>query len=111
MNVDKAVHGDVTVLSVNGALDGAGAIQAEDRLGAAVPDGSDVLLDLTRMSHLSSAGLRVLLLVYRKSRRTGGRLALAGISDDVRSVMSATGLLDAFLVADTVEDGLAVLAR
>ena len=79
------------------------------RLGELVPEAPRILLDLSRTSYLSSAGLRVLLLVYRQAQHSGSVLALAGLGDDVREVMSATGFLDFFTVADTVEHGLEAL--
>jgi anti-sigma B factor antagonist len=69
-----------------------------------------VLLDFSRMSYMSSAGLRVLLLIYRRSERTGARLALACVPGEVQSVLAATGFLSFFHVATTVEDGVAVLS-
>jgi anti-sigma B factor antagonist len=111
MRVEKSVRGSVTVVALDGELDSVTASQVHTDLGDLVPDGGKVLLDLSRMSYLSSAGLRVLLLVYRQARAKGVRLALADVPAEVHAVMSATGFLEAFYVADSVEDGVEALNR
>ena len=80
--------------------------EVQDSLDRMVPSWDIVLLDLSRMSYLSSEGLRLLLLLYRHIRLRDGQLALAGMSEDVRTVLQATGFLDTLLVADDVEEGL-----
>jgi anti-sigma B factor antagonist len=110
VRIETATRGDVTVVVLEGALDGGTVPTVQESLDRLVPNWDSVLLDLTRMSYLSSEGLRLLLLLYRHARLRDGRLALAGMSDDVRTVLQATGFLDTLLVADTVEDGLATLA-
>ena len=110
IRVRATTRGGVTVIALDGALDSETAPPAQQTVGALMPAGARVVLDLSRTSYLSSAGLRVLLVLYRQARGSGGRLALAGVPAEVRAVMSATGFLDALPVADTVEDGVAALA-
>ncbi len=109
MHVEKSLHGNVTVVALIGDLDSATAAQVHADLGELVPDRGPVLLDLSRVSYLSSAGLRVLLLVYRQARQKGLRLALASVPPDMHAVLSETGFIDVFLVADTVAAGVEAL--
>jgi anti-sigma B factor antagonist len=109
MEIEKYMRGGVTVLALDGELDSSTASDVRERLGELVPGEGRVLLDLSRTTYMSSAGLRVLLLLYRQVRASGVRLALAGITDDVTEVMAATGFLAFFTVAGTVEDGVAAL--
>lgn len=109
MRIDKRVEGDVTVIAFDGALDSGTAGAAQQELEQLVPAHGAVLLDLSRMSYMSSAGLRVLLLVYRWAKNSGTRVTLADVLPDVREVMAATGFLDFFEVADSVADGVAAL--
>ncbi|MEU7751302.1 STAS domain-containing protein [Micromonospora sp. NPDC049101] len=111
MRVEKSMRENTTVIALIGDLDSATASQVHNDLGQLIPDEGHLLLDLSRMSYLSSAGLRVLLLVYRQARQKGLRLALAGIPADVHAVLSATGFIEAFLVADTVDAGVEALSR
>jgi anti-sigma B factor antagonist len=109
MRLDRQLRGAVTVITMDGRLDSTTAPGVQAELAELVPEQGLILLDLSRMSYMSSAGLRVLLLVYRQTQRTGARVALTGLPPDVRAVMAATGFLDFFAVVDTVDDGLEAL--
>ena len=109
MEVEKHMQGAVTVIALHGELDSGTAPKVQGQIGDLVPEKGQVLIDLTRTSYMSSAGLRVLLLVYRQAQANGARLALACAPPDVRAVMSATGFLNFFTVTDSVAEGVAVL--
>jgi anti-sigma B factor antagonist len=111
MQLSKHMHGDVTVIALDGSLDSATATRTQQDLEELVPPGAPVLLDLSRMSYMSSAGLRVLLLVYRQARRSGARLALVAVPRDAYEIMAATGFLDFFTVADSVAGGVTALTE
>lgn len=51
------------------------------------------IIDMERVSYLSSAGIRPLLALNRKVREREGRLILAGLTKDVESVFVATRLI------------------
>lgn len=110
MQLDKYMRGTVTVIALNGELDSRTAPEAHQALEDLVPDDGAVVLDLGGMSYMSSAGLRVLLLVYRQARQDKVGLVLASVPEDVLAVMSATGFLAFFTVTGTVDEGLEALA-
>lgn len=68
-----------------------------------------LVLDVSGVTYMSSAGLRMLLSVYRQAARSNARLVLAGLSPEIREVMSATGFLDQFTIHDTLADALRAL--
>jgi anti-sigma B factor antagonist len=109
MEFEKYMRGRVTVLALAGELDSTTAAGARERIGELVPPDGAVLLDLGEMTYMSSAGLRVLLLVYRQVRESGVLLALARVDPDVREVMTETGFLDFFTVVDSVDEGVEAL--
>src|SRR5438270_13947824 len=104
MEIEKYMHGPVIVITLDGELDSGTAPRVHEQIGDLVPAGSRVLINLSKTSYLSSAGLRVLLLLYRQAANNGTKLALACVPEDVRMVMSATGFLSFFTVAETVAD-------
>ena len=110
MQLERHMDGDVTVIALAGSLDSATAPDLREYFEQLVPGRSAVLLDLGRMSCLSSAGLRVLLVICRQAERNGARLTLAGVPAEVRAIMAATGFLEFFAVADTVAAGVQALA-
>jgi anti-sigma B factor antagonist len=109
MSVENLVRGEVAVVVLDGILDSRTAVGVQEELDQVTAQHGLVLLDLSRMSYLSSAGLRVLLLLYREAERTGVRVVLAGVAAEVHEVMAATGFADFFTMVDTVDDGVEVL--
>jgi anti-sigma B factor antagonist len=110
MRLEMHMDGDVAVIALAGSLDSAAAPDLREHLGQLVPGRGPVLLDLSRMSCLSGAGLRALLVICRQAERNGARLTLAGVPAEVRAVMAATGFLEFFAVAGTVAAGVQAMA-
>jgi anti-sigma B factor antagonist len=84
------------VLRLTGEITSANA--AEIGLSAlAGLDGVESLrVDLTEVTYLSSAGLRVLVLLYRNAESTGTKVTLFGLSPRLRFIMRAAGFLELF---------------
>jgi anti-sigma B factor antagonist len=55
---------------------------------------------------MSSAGLRLLLSMYRQVAAHKGSIALAALSEELKDTMSMTGFLSFFTTHDTTEGGL-----
>jgi anti-sigma B factor antagonist len=109
MEIAQSSSGDVTILAISGDVDGSTAPTMQEQILAAAQPGSKLLLDLSNVGFMSSAGLRVMLLLYRQISGNKGKVILVGLSDDIRSTMQATGFLKYFTLADTVDAGLAGL--
>jgi anti-sigma B factor antagonist len=101
--------GSVTVVAIVGDLDGSTAPQAQTEVLALVGPGAKILLDMTGLEYMSSAGARLLLLIYRQITQNNGDVLLAALRTEIEDMLSATGFLDYFKVADTVDNGLIVL--
>ena len=48
------------------------------------------------MAYMSSAGLRMLLVIYRTIVGQGGKVVLVGLSEELQDTMALTGFLDFF---------------
>jgi anti-sigma B factor antagonist len=92
----------VTVLALVGDLDGRAAPAVRDGIADAVHDGQDLVLDLSGVHYLSSGGLRVMLLLYRRAQCLGRTVVVVGLSEEMRQVLRATGFLDFFRLAGSV---------
>lgn len=77
-------------------------------LPIAQPD-SQIILDFSKVNYMSSAGLRVLLSLYRKVMANNVKLLLVGLSEELKGTLFATGFLDFFATCDTLESGVASL--
>ena|SRR6516162_9716564 len=100
----------VTVVVLEGELTWQSAPKVQTRLLDAARAGRQMILDLSQVSYMSSAGLRLLLVVYRQVTGQGGQALCCGLSGELKDTMILTGFFDFFAHCDTVEAGLAQLA-
>lgn len=106
--MSRRVLDGVAVVALDGDLDGQSAALV-DQIGAALKDSREVVLDLSGVRYLSSAGLRVMLIVYRQAQCLGTRVAVIGLPGHLRTVMQATGFLRFFDVADSTPEAITML--
>lgn len=99
----------ITVISVHGEIDGKTAAQAQEAILPLMPAGEGLVLDMVGVGFMSSAGLRMMLLLYRQGASKACTMALAGLSEDIRDTMDATGFLNFFVVAPDVAAAVALL--
>lgn len=110
MNIEKRVEGGITIVQIVGELDGNTAPVAQEEIVALAEPGCKVVLDMTQVPYMSSAGLRLLLLAYRTISGKGGSIVLVGLSGDLADTMQLTGFLDFFKYYDSLDAGIAALA-
>ncbi len=99
--VEDKVRG-VTVRAPIGRVDSTNAPALEQALFAAVKAGErQIVLDFAGVDYISSAGLRVLLLMARRMKEEKGAWALCALGDPVRQVFELTGFLPLFTIEAT----------
>jgi len=91
---------DRTVVELVGSVDGSTAAGVHEELLQALSLGRGVVIDLSRVDYISSAGLRILLVVHREARRTGTSIALTGLPPEIRRLMGITGFLALYTVLE-----------
>jgi anti-sigma B factor antagonist len=112
MKMVEAVAEDVTVLEAYGRLDSTTAKEFGDRLTALVQAGRNaIVIDLKNIIYISSAGFRVLLIANRATSEKQGKLALCGITGEVRRLFEIGAFLDQFLICPTQADGIGKLKQ
>jgi len=107
INVDTSQQ--VTVIEVEGDIDASTAPVVQDEILPLAQAGGKMVLDMTKVPYMSSAGLRFLLSLYRQITSKGGEILLVGLSEEIRDTMSITGFLDFFKTCETLEAGLETL--
>ena len=98
MKLEASEDNGILTIRLEGSLDGKTAPEAREQLQRFLAGNSKLILDLTNVDYLSSAGLRLLLVLYRELTARKGKLVLLGVSEDIRTVMSHTGFLSFFTV-------------
>ncbi len=109
MNLSKKDQDTVTIVSVEGDIDGATAQQLQDFVVGALNENNRIMLDVSGVQYMSSAGLRVLLVIYRKVNEVKGQIVLQGVASDIREAMNATGFLKHFVLVDSPDEGVKTL--
>jgi anti-sigma B factor antagonist len=106
MTITTETIDDIEVVTLSGDIDGKTAPDVQQKLVPLISDNSNLLLDMAGVKYMSSAGLRVMLLLYRQVASQDGTVALAGLSEDIQDVMSATGFLDFFTICSDVPEAM-----
>jgi stage II sporulation protein AA (anti-sigma F factor antagonist) len=102
--------GTVDVVRLSGRLDSITADVFDARVQPlAAGAAPQLVLDLTRINYVSSAGLRSLLTLLKQVRAQAGALALAGVHPRVLDILEIAGFTSMFTIAATPEDALARL--
>jgi anti-sigma B factor antagonist len=100
------LNDDVLVATINGRIDGQTVLALQSQILETLGPARAAVLEVSQVAYMSSAGFRMLLLAHRTMAAKGGRLALVGLSDDIRDTMEMTGFLQFFLLAATLNQAL-----
>ena len=92
MEVNATREGSSLFVAVDGRVDGTNAAEFQDALQGVIGEEDKlVVLDLGALSYVSSAGLRVVLLVAKELQRQSAKLAVCSLSDTVKEVFTISG--------------------
>jgi anti-sigma B factor antagonist len=106
MELAASEDNGILTVRLEGSLDSKTAPEAREQLQRFLAGNSKLILDLTNVDYLSSAGLRLLLVLYRELAARKGKLVLLGVSEDIRTVMSHTGFLSFFTMVDSAAEAV-----
>jgi anti-anti-sigma factor len=107
MDLNEEQVGGVTVLAVKGRLDSTTSLVLGERLTAMLGAAkAGVLVDLSQLEYISSAGFRVLLMAAKRADQNTAKLVLCGVSGKVEQLFDLGGFLDLFSIAATRNEGI-----
>ncbi|WP_341529576.1 STAS domain-containing protein [Nostoc sp. UHCC 0302] len=96
----------VTVVEIVGDIDTNTAPLAQEQILPLAQPETRMILEMTNVPYMSSAGLRMLLSLYRQLSAKGGQIILVGLSEEIQDTMSMTGFLDFFQTRNSLEEAL-----
>lgn len=97
--------GDLWIVEARGRLDASGAPDLQLQLeGLLEHKQANLAVDFSRVSYISSSGLKVLLIALRRARKLGGDLRLFGLRERVLEVFQLAGFDAVFHIFETEED-------
>jgi anti-sigma B factor antagonist len=106
MQVNLKTQNNILIIKVNGSIDSNTAPEIQEKVLEASADSKNVIIDLSEVDFVSSAGLRVILMIYRQIKSKDGKVVLVGVSEEIEDVMTVTGFANFFEMVDTVENAL-----
>ncbi|MBC3797858.1 STAS domain-containing protein [Acetobacterium tundrae] len=92
MNIEFKKENENTVVDMEGRLDTNTAPNFQKELEAYYNvQGFSLILDFEKLDFVSSAGLRVLLLIQKKSKALSGNMVIKNVKPEIQEVFNMTG--------------------
>lgn len=112
MEISERESDGICVMQPEGRIDSMSCRVFENRMLTAMGTGDgQMLIDFTTVDFISSAGLRVLLMVLKRMRASGGQLALSGMDSATKQVFDISGFSSLFDIYPDIDSALNVLRR
>jgi anti-anti-sigma factor len=107
MEAQVEEKGDVVVVRVQGRLDAASSPQLEKKLNSIIDSGHfKLILNLAGVDYLSSAGMRLILSIYKKLKSLEGKVVACNLSEDVMDVIKMAGFHQVLELYPSEEESL-----
>jgi anti-anti-sigma factor len=92
MQISVKTTNEVKVLAFEGRLDTQTSPDAQQQLTRLIEEGATkILVNLEKVDYISSAGLRVLLVVAKQLKATDGELRICSLNEVVKEVFDISG--------------------
>lgn len=108
MQIQKRKHEDILVLDLAGRLDASTSSEAQEQLISIIDAGNTLLIaNLEKLEYISSAGLRVFLMVAKRLKAVNGRIYLYQLPDYVKEIFEISGFASIFPIHATEQEAIA----
>ncbi|MBE9040150.1 anti-sigma factor antagonist [Oscillatoriales cyanobacterium LEGE 11467] len=111
MNIQIENLDEITLIDLIGDLDANTAPQVQERVLPIAQTSGKILLNMAEVPYLSSAGLRMLLHLYRQVGENKGKVVLVALVEEIRETMEVTGFLQFFDTYETLDKGVEALVN
>lgn len=110
MNITVQRKNKTVVIEVEGQVDGVNSRELYSAIQAALKHHDKiVILDLKKLQYISSAGLRVILLIARTLQSRKTQLAACSLTGEIQKIFAISGFNQLLTVYDTREQALKAL--
>ncbi|ATW27850.1 STAS domain-containing protein [Candidatus Formimonas warabiya] len=108
MKIAVNKEGKLLIVMPEGRIDAYEAKNLQSTIEQEItPDIASVVFDLKGVSYISSAGLRVMMVVSKRMRQVQGSVALCHVGQFCRDVMDTAGFLEFLPLFDRLEQAVA----
>ncbi len=110
MEIRESKQEGVVIVALQGRLDASNAGDLEAKLLALLTAGEKrLVIDCSQLDYISSAGLRVLLVIGKRLLPAGGTIAPCALQPQIADVFDIAGLASVFSIYNTQDEALAAL--
>jgi anti-sigma B factor antagonist len=103
----RRTEGDAVVVDVSGEIDMTRSLRFQEDLLKVLDEARQtVVVDLTDVPYMDSSGVASLVKLLSRAKTQNKKVALAGLTDRVRSILEITRLNKVFDVYDTPDEAL-----
>ncbi|MBL1211565.1 anti-sigma factor antagonist [Geminocystis sp. GBBB08] len=99
----------IQIVTIEGDIDSSVASVVTDKIVPLATAKAKIIIDMTEVAYMSSAGLRTLLSIHRQATNNEAQLILVGISEDIKDTMSVTGFLNFFTISESLESAKGII--
>ena len=96
LTITKNQEESKLTVAVIGRVDTTTAPQLDNEISQSLDGITELVLDFEQTEYVSSAGLRVLLALYKTMSAKQGKLVLCNVNHTIMDMFVATGLIDFF---------------
>ncbi len=108
MEFQTEKRGQRVVLWASGRMDANTSSEFEQKCEDLINDGTkDIVVDLSGLEYISSAGLRSILAIGKKLKGEGGNFSFCNLQGMVKEVFDISGFGSLFAIHGTLEEALA----
>jgi len=110
MEIPTEQNNDALILMPAGRIDGQNALDFQASIDRAISDTNQpVILELNNLNYISSAGLRVILLLAKTLSSRKIHFSICSIAPAVKEVFEISGFGNIIQINDTREEALAAI--
>ena len=107
MEITEERNADLLILRLIGRLDASTSKTLEEKILPSIAAGQGkLIIELSQLEYISSAGLRVFLLAAKRTDEVRGKMILCSLKDSVRQVFDIAGFSSFLNLEGSTEEAL-----
>lgn len=111
MEISFEKRENIDMVNLIGRLDGNTVSSVKDEIMDKLNEKTNLIIDMKNCEYVSSAGLRILMIIAKTLRLKGGNGALVEMNEEVGDVMEMTGFGNVFRTFNTVDEAIEFLQK
>jgi len=107
MDINVRKSDQISIVSIAGSIDALTADRITNCIDERIHSGENhMVIDLSEVEFMSSAGLRIILGALKQIRKQGGNLCIAGAQAGVERVLKMSGLPKILKIYDDIDNAI-----